>query len=33
MMIFFFQQMITVDTQLLIIFLAMRALNSDQTFS
>ena len=33
MMIFFFQQTISVDVQLLIIFLAMRTLISDQAFS
>ena len=33
MTIFFFQQITTVDVKLLIIFLAMHALNNDQTFS
>ena len=33
MMIFFFQQIITVDAQLVIIFLAMSALKNDRTFS
>ena len=33
MTIFFFQQIISVEAQLLIIFLVMRALNNDQTFS
>ena len=33
MTIFFFQQTISVDVQLLIIFLAMRTLISDQAFS
>ena len=33
MTIFFFQQTISVDKPLLIIFLAMRALSNDRTFS